>query len=139
MLLGGEASIAYENSELAVADLEKGERFGIPVALIILLIIFGTLVAALLPVGLAIVSIVVALGVTALIGQAFKLSFFVTLMITMIGLAIGIYYSLLMVSRYREELRRGHSVHEAVEHTGPRQDARSCSAVSPWCSPSAEC
>ncbi len=96
MLLGGEASIAYENSELAVADLEKGERFGIPVALIILLIIFGTLVAALLPVGLAIVSIVVALGVTALIGQAFKLSFFVTLMITMIGLAIGIDYSLLL-------------------------------------------
>ena len=118
VLLGGEASIAYENNELAVADLEKGERFGIPVALIILLIIFGTLVAALLPVGLAIVSIVVALGVTALIGQVFELSFFVTLMITMIGLAIGIDYSLLMVSRYREELRRGHSVREAVEKTG---------------------
>ena len=118
VLVGGEASISYENNELAVADLEKGERFGIPVALIILLIIFGTLVAAFLPIGLAIVSIVVALGVTSLIGQAFELSFFVTLMITMIGLAIGIDYSLLIVSRFREELRQGNSVREAVENTG---------------------
>ena len=118
VLVGGEASISYENNELAVSDLEKGERFGIPVALIILLIIFGTLVAAFLPVGLAIVSIVVALGVTSLVGQVFELSFFVTLMITMIGLAIGIDYSLLIVSRFREELRQGNSVREAVENTG---------------------
>ncbi len=118
VLVGGEASISYENNELAVSDLEKGERFGIPVALIILLIIFGTLVAAFLPVGLAIVSIVVALGVTSLVGQVFELSFFVTLMITMIGLAIGIDYSLLIVSRFREELKQGNSVREAVENTG---------------------
>ena len=76
-------------------------------AIVILLIIFGTVVAALLPIGLAIVSIGVSLGIASLVGQIFELSFFVTLMITMIGLAIGIDYSLLIISRYREELRRG--------------------------------
>ena len=118
VLLGGEASISYENNELSEADLQKGERFGIPVALIILLVIFGTVVAAFIPIGLAIISIAVALGITALIGQAFELSFFVTLMITMIGLAIGIDYSLLIVSRFREELRGGRSPRDAVANAG---------------------
>ena len=74
--------------------------------------------AAALPIGLAIVSIGVSLGIASLVGQAFELSFFVTLMITMIGLAIGIDYSLLIVSRYREELRRGESVRDAVAKAG---------------------
>ena len=118
VLVGGEASIAWERAELAESDLQKGERFGIPVALVILLIIFGSVVAAALPIGLAIVSIGVSLGIASLVGQAFELSFFVTLMITMIGLAIGIDYSLLIVSRYREELRRGESVRDAVAKAG---------------------
>ena len=118
VLVGGEASIDWERAELAESDLQKGERFGIPVALIILLIIFGSAVAAALPIGLAIVSIGVSLGIASLVGQAFELSFFVTLMITMIGLAIGIDYSLLIVSRYREELRRGESVRDAVAKAG---------------------
>ena len=118
VLVGGEASIAWERAELAESDLQKGERFGIPVALIILLIIFGSAVSAALPIGLAIVSIGVSLGIASLVGQAFELSFFVTLMITMIGLAIGIDYSLLIVSRYREELRRGESVRDAVTKAG---------------------
>ena len=118
VLVGGEASIAWERAELAESDLQKGERFGIPVALIILLIIFGSAVAAALPIGLAVVSIGVSLGIASLVGQAFELSFFVTLMITMIGLAIGIDYSLLIVSRYREELRRGESVRDAVAKAG---------------------
>ena len=118
VLLGGEASVAFENNELAEADLQKGERFGIPVALVILLIIFGTLVAAPLPIVLAVASIGVSLGIASLIGQVFEMSFFVTLMITMIGLAIGIDYSLLIVSRHREELRRGESVRDAVTKAG---------------------
>ncbi len=114
VLIGGEASIAWERAELAESDLQKGERFGIPVALIILLIIFGSAVAAALP----IVSIGVSLGIASLVGQVFELSFFVTLMITMIGLAIGIDYSLLVVSRYREELRLGQSVRDAIAKSG---------------------
>ena len=121
VLIGGDASVAYENIELSVEDLEKGERFGIPVALIILLALFGAVVATLLPLGLAIVAILLALAAVGIIGQAFELIFFVTMMITMIGLAVGIDYSLLIqggVSRFREEMDRGLDKIAAVERAG---------------------
>ena len=118
VLMGGAASIAFETNELSRHDLEQGERFGLPVALIILLVLFGSIVAALLPIGLAIVAIIVALGMVALIGQAFQLVFFVTMMVSMIGMAVGIDYSLLMVSRFREELSRGLGKLEAVIRAG---------------------
>ena len=118
VLIGGDASVAFENNELSAEDLEKGERFGIPVALIILLTLFGSVVATMLPLGLAVVAIALALGAVGVIGQFFELIFFVTMMITMIGLAVGIDYSLLIVSRFREELDRGLQVNDAVEKTG---------------------
>ena len=118
VLMGGSASISFEQNELATHDLEQGERIGVPVAMLILLVLFGTVVAALVPLGLAVVAIVVALGAVALIGQAFELVFFVTLMITMIGLAVGIDYSLLIITRFREEMDRGLDVPAAVERAG---------------------
>ena len=118
VLMGGTASISFESNELALHDLEQGERIGVPVALLILAALFGTVVAALAPIGLAIVSIIVALGLVALIGQAFELVFFVTLMVTMIGLAVGIDYSLLIVSRFREEMGGGLSKSAAAERAG---------------------
>ena len=118
VLIVGAASISYENNEFALRDLEQGERFGVPVALLILLVLFGAVVAALIPIGLAIVAIIIALGLVAIIGQVYELVFFVTLMITMIGLAVGIDYSLIMISRFRDEMGRGLSVAEAVERTG---------------------
>ena len=118
VLMSGTASISFESNELALQDLEQGERIGVPVALLILVALFGTIVAALAPIGLAIVAIIVALGLVALIGQAFELVFFVTLMVTMIGLAVGIDYSLLIVSRFREEMDRGLSKSAAAERAG---------------------
>ena len=118
VLMVGDASTARENNELAENDLRRGERIGIPVALVILVVLFGTIAAALMPVGLSIASIVVALGITALIGQAFELIFFVTLMIIMIGLAVGIDYSLVIISRYRDELARGLDKYAAIERAG---------------------
>jgi RND superfamily putative drug exporter len=114
----GDASVAFESNALAVKDIEQGEKFGIPTALIILLLLFGAVFAAIIPLALAGVSIIVALGLTALVGQAFELVFFVTFMITMIGLAVGIDYSLIVVFRYREELSKGYSKADAVERTG---------------------
>ena len=67
---------------------------------------------------LAAVAIVVALGAVALVGQVFELVFFVTVMITMIGLAVGIDYSLLILSRYRDELQRGLGKIEAIARSG---------------------
>ena len=118
VLIGGDASIAFENNELSAEDLEKGERIGVPVALIILLALFGAVAATLLPLGLAIIAIAIALAAVAVIGQAFELLFFVTMMITMIGLAVGIDYSLLIVSRFREEMDGGLDTREAVERAG---------------------
>ena len=76
-------------------------------ALLILLLVFGALVAGLIPLAMAMVCIPVTLGVAALIGQAFDLSFFLINMVTAMGLALGIDYSLFIVSRYREERRHG--------------------------------
>ena len=118
VLIGGASSIDHELNELSTHDLEQGERFGISVALIILLALFGTAIAALLPIGLAVVAIIVALSLAALIGQVFELNFFVTLMITMIGLAVGIDYSLFIISRYREEMQRGLEILQTVERAG---------------------
>ena len=67
---------------------------------------------------LAIVGIVVALGLTAILGIFFDLSFFITNMITMIGLAVGIDYALFIVERYREERRRGRAKLDAIEVAG---------------------
>jgi RND superfamily putative drug exporter len=118
ILLTGGASIGQDFQAIAEADLRTGETFGAGVALIILVLVFGTLAAAVIPLGLAIVSITVAVALTALVGQLFQLSFFVTNMITMMGLAVGIDYSLFVVSRYREERLAGRDKIEAVARTG---------------------
>jgi putative drug exporter of the RND superfamily len=102
----------------AEEDLQRGEMFGIGIALIVLLLVFGAVVASLLPILLALVSIVVALGVTALIGAGFELSFFVVNMLVMMGLAVGIDYSLFVVSRYREERGKGVEKMEAITASG---------------------
>ena len=118
VLIGGDASVAHESNELARHDLERGERFGVPVALLVLLVLFGAVVATMLPLGLAIVSILIALAAVAVIGQYSQLVFFVTMMVVMIGLAVGIDYSLLIVSRFKEELGHGLDTKEAVTKTG---------------------
>ncbi|MEE9198177.1 MAG: MMPL family transporter, partial [Dehalococcoidia bacterium] len=118
VLLTGTASVNKEFQDLSAEDLRKGETFAIPVALVILILVFGALAAAIVPMLLAIVAIAVALGASALIGQVFEFSFFVVNMITMIGLAVGIDYSLLIVSRYREERGRGLDKLEAIAAAG---------------------
>ncbi|HEX9343958.1 MAG TPA: MMPL family transporter, partial [Actinomycetota bacterium] len=99
-------------------DLKKGETIGIVAAAVILVLVFGALAAAVLPIVLAVMSIVVALGIVSLLGMAFHFSFFVTNMITMMGLAVGIDYSLFIVSRYREERARGRERLDAVAAAG---------------------
>ncbi len=118
VLMVGDASTAHDNNELAENDLRRGERIGIPVALVILVVLFGTIAAAFMPIGLSIMCIIVAMGLAALIGQSFELVLFVTLMIIMIGLAVGIDYSLVIVSRYRDELARGLDTNAAIERAG---------------------
>ena len=100
-------------------DLEKGElAFGLPAALVVLVLVFGAVVAGLVPVLMAILSIIVALGLVALISLEFELSVFIVNMLTGMGLALGIDYSLFVVSRYREERGRGLAKHDAIARSG---------------------
>jgi RND superfamily putative drug exporter len=100
-------------------DLEKGElQFGLPAALVVLLLVFGAVVAAFVPLAMAIVSIVVALGLAALVGQAVDLSFFIVNMVVAMGLALGIDYTLFVASRYREERHHGVSELDAISVSG---------------------
>ena len=115
----GEFTVDADFSTLSEEDLLNGELgFGLPAALIVLLIVFGAVVAGLIPLLLAIVSIAVALGLTALVGQAFPLSVFATNMLTGMGLALGIDYSLFILSRYREERFHGRAKPDAIAAVG---------------------
>ena len=115
----GDETLDHDFNALSQEDLENGElKFGLPAALIILLLVFGAVVAGLVPLMMAIVSILVALGLTALLAQQFELSVFVVNMLTGMGLALGIDYSLFVVSRYREERARGRTELAAIEAAG---------------------
>ena len=118
VLVTGDATLSRDFTKLSESDLMTGEAIGIPIALLILLVVFGTVVAALVPVVLAIFSIVVALALAAAIGQISPLSFFVVNMITFMGLAVGIDYSLFIVSRCREERRAGRALVDAIAVAG---------------------
>ena len=118
VLLVGQATLGLDFQEVAQEGLLKGEIFGAPIALIILILVLGAVVAALIPLTMAIVAIVLAMGLASLVGQLVELSFFVENMITMIGLAVGIDYSLFFLSRYREERSRGLDKIEAIARAG---------------------
>jgi len=115
---GGDESIEAAFVETAEADLVTGETIGVSVAILVLIVVFGTLVAAGVPVALAIVAIATAMGITTITGHLFELSIFVINMLIMIGLAVGIDYSLFIVGRYREERARGLDTQAAVIRTG---------------------
>jgi RND superfamily putative drug exporter len=114
----GDASFNQDTTKLAEGTMKTGETIGIGVALVVLAIVFGALAAAFLPIALGVVAIIVALGLTALVGQAMDLTFTVTNMITMMGLAVGIDYSLFILTRFREERQRGREKIEAITIAG---------------------
>jgi uncharacterized membrane protein YdfJ with MMPL/SSD domain len=115
----GELTIDEDFGTLSEEDLQEGELFfGAPAALIVLLLVFGTVVAGVIPLVLALLSIVIALALTAVVGQAFELSVFVTNMIFGMGLALGIDYSLFILSRFREERSQGREKLDAIVTSG---------------------
>jgi RND superfamily putative drug exporter len=115
----GNWTVSKDFVEVSQHDLERGEmQFGLPAALIVLLLVFGAVVAASVPVLVAVVSIIVTLGIAALVGQVFDLSFFILNMAVAMGLALGIDYSLFVVSRYREERYVGLTKHDAIAVSG---------------------
>lgn len=113
----GGPAILHDMQEASKHDIAKSEAIGLPIALIVLLIVFGTLVAALLPMIVGLMSVTLTLGITYFIAQHQSLSNFLPNMVTMLGLAVGIDYALFLVSRFREELKVQKNVAEAVAMT----------------------
>jgi uncharacterized membrane protein YdfJ with MMPL/SSD domain len=111
----GQKTLDRDFNELSQSDLQHGElRVGLPAALIILLLVFGAVVAGLVPLLITLPSIAVALGLVAVLAHVFTLSVFVINMLTGMGLALAIDYSLFVVSRFREERGRGREVPDAI-------------------------
>jgi RND superfamily putative drug exporter len=116
-LLTGDAVVDSDLSKITQQDTEQAEIVALPVALVILLIVFGSLVAALMPLLLALVAVPVALALVYLIAVHTSTSVFVLNVASIIGLGISIDYSLFMIRRFRDELARGRSAREAVAWT----------------------
>ena len=108
-------TIGHDFQIVSEEDLRKGElQFGLPAALVVLLLVFGTLVGAFIPLLMSIVSITVGFALVALVGQVFELNVFVQNMLVAMGLALGIDYSLFIVSRLREERHAGAGHRDAI-------------------------
>src|SRR5271163_2165378 len=105
----GETPLNYDLRKVSAEDVRHAEERAMPVTLVLLLIAFGSLVAALLPLGVGLLSISMALGAAALLANHLHLSILVQNLVTMLGLGLGIDYALLMVSRFREALAEGYS------------------------------
>ena len=116
----GEPAVYADLTSHSFSDLRKVEIYGLPVALIALILVFGSLVAAVLPVITGGVAVTVTLGAMYLIGRATSMSIFAMNVATLLGLAVAIDYALFVVWRFREELHRGASVKDAVIVTTAR-------------------
>jgi RND superfamily putative drug exporter len=117
-LIAGDATLMEDFKKVAEDDFRTGDLIGIGAALVILVLVFGAVTKAALPVVLGITSVAVAAGAAAVVGIGMSLYFMITIMIAMVGLAVGIDYSLFILSRYSEERRRGLGKIEAIAATG---------------------
>jgi len=116
----GGPAVNAELTDFSVKDLQKVELYGLPVALIALIFVFGSLVSAALPVVTGGMAVTVTLGGMYLIARLTSMSIFAMNSATLLGLAVAIDYALFMVSRFREELHKGATVKEAVGVTTAR-------------------
>ena len=113
----GFTPLAYDLAEDSDHDLEKAELYSLPLSLLLLVLVFGTILAAGLPLILAIFAVGTAFACIYLVAQQVETSIFAKNTASMIGLGLGIDFSLLMVSRFREELDKGLSSHQATVNT----------------------
>ena len=116
-MVGG-TNVSRDMQDVAFSDLTKSLVVAIPIALVVLLLVFGALGAALLPIVLSLVSIMVALGIAAVVGTWVPLNFAIENIVFMLGLAVGIDHALFFAYRYREERRKGHDKIEAIARSG---------------------
>jgi uncharacterized membrane protein YdfJ with MMPL/SSD domain len=105
--LVGQQALWAGMQDVSKEDLEKAEFAGFPVVLIILLAVFGSLAAALLPFSLGVTAVVLTGAAVYFLSQMLQMSIFVTNIASMLGIGVAVDYSLFILSRYREELHNG--------------------------------
>ncbi|MFE6522746.1 MMPL family transporter [Streptomyces sp. NPDC057794] len=129
---GGGAAVGAGLSNQVVEDLILAEAIAIPLTLVLLLIVFGSVVAALLPLAVALIAVVGSFAQLFVLGSVTDVADTATNLTTALGLGLGIDYALLMVSRFREQLAAGAGVDDAVRrtvHTAGRTVAFSAATV----------
>ncbi len=115
--LAGGPSFYADIQSVSETDLQRSELISLPLAAIVLLLVFGSAVAAGLPLAVGGATVIVALAAIFGVAQATRMSIFVLNLTTLLGLGLGVDYSLLLVSRFREELGRGAKLGDAVQRT----------------------
>jgi RND superfamily putative drug exporter len=113
--LTGYAPLTKDSAAQSEQDLQRAETVSLPFAALILVFVFASLIAAGMPIVVALLAIPSTLGLIFFVSQQVQMSIYVLNIATMLGLALAIDYSLFIVSRFREELARGRTVGEAVE------------------------
>ncbi|MBC6459975.1 MMPL family transporter [Actinomadura sp. HBU206391] len=112
--VGGDAMVQRELNAQTKEDVAMGEMIVLPLTLVALVFVFGSVVAALLPLAVALVTMLLGLGLMWVLASATDLSVFAANVVTFIGLGLAIDYSLLIVNRYREEVSSGDAHAEAI-------------------------
>ena len=107
--LGAAAQISTKH------DVAAAERWNLPIVLIVLVMVFGSLAAAAIPLALGVCTVVVTMGVVYLLSTVTTMSVFVTSTVSMFGIALAVDYSLFILMRFREELRAGRDPDQAAD------------------------
>jgi uncharacterized membrane protein YdfJ with MMPL/SSD domain len=113
----GDASVDRALSQTLSSDFKRAERLALPITLLIMLLAFGALVAAGLPVLLAFSGVLAAFGASALLSHVLAAASATNTVILLVGMAVGVDYSLFYLKREREERAAGHDPHEALLRT----------------------
>jgi RND superfamily putative drug exporter len=116
-LVTGRAPLDLDVRTVSTEDSRRLESRILPLTMIVLVLAFGALVAALLPLVVGVLAVGISLWAIGVIAHAVPMSVFVLNVTTMVGLGVGIDYSLLIVTRFREELARGHRRRDAAART----------------------
>jgi RND superfamily putative drug exporter len=117
IVIGGDASASKQSEDNIAEDFSRASSINLPLTFVILIVALGTLLAALLPIGLAFGGVVTAIGVLALLSQLYPLEPVFIQVVLLIGLAAGIDYALFMIARYRRERAAGQDRVDAVSET----------------------
>ncbi|MGF9978406.1 MMPL family transporter [Viridibacillus arvi] len=112
----GGSVISSDLNTASQKDLANAEAIGLPIAVLVLLLAFGSVVASILPIVIGIITVVSAFGILSMLSGQFDLSIFIMNIIPMLGLALSIDFALLFINRYREE-RLHSTIQQAVQTT----------------------